>query len=59
MSQIAEFLTITFIAIVFQNAVMTRGLGSSREVLLFSSNRKILWFGGLLTCYLFFSGLLS
>ena len=40
MSQIAEFLTITFIAIVFQNAVMTRGLGSSREVLLFSSNRK-------------------
>lgn len=56
---VAEFFTIAFIAIIFQNSIVTRGLGSSKEVLMLSSNRRILWFGGILTVYLFLSALLS
>lgn len=56
---ISEFLLIVFAAIIFQNAIITRGLGSSKAVLLLSSNRKLLWFGGLLTVYMFFSALIS
>lgn len=59
MNVISEFLLIAFAAIVFQNAIVTRGLGSSKEILLFASNRNLLWFGGFLTVYMFFSALLS
>lgn len=59
MNAISEFLLIAFAAIIFQNAIVTRGLGSSKNVLQLSSNRLILRFGGLLTVYMFFSALLS
>lgn len=59
MNAVFEFLLIIFAAIVFENAVVTRGLGSSKEILMFSSIRGILRYGAFLTVYLFFSALLS
>lgn len=49
MNTLNEFLLIILTAAVLQNAVFTRGLGSSKETLMMGSPKRILIFGGALT----------
>ena len=59
MDAIYQFLIVVLTAIVLQNAVFTRGLGSSKGTLMMSSPKKILFFGGTLTFIAVFSSLLA
>lgn len=59
MSYINDFLLIVLSAIVLQNAVFTRGLGSSKDTVMMSSPKKIFFFGATVTLITFFSALLA
>lgn len=49
MNVLSEFLIIALSAAVLQNAVFTRGLGSSRDTLMMGAPRRIFAFGAALT----------
>lgn len=49
MNVLSEFLIIALSAVVLQNAIFTRGLGSSKDTLMMQSPRRIFSFGAALT----------
>lgn len=59
MNYLSEFLVIALTAIVMQNAVFTRGLGSSKDTVMLAGHRPILLFGGTLTLISVCSALLA
>ncbi|MEM1485407.1 Rnf-Nqr domain containing protein [Oscillospiraceae bacterium PP1C4] len=59
MNLMNEFLVITFTAIVLQNAIFARGLGSSKDTIMMSSPKRILLFGSTLTFITVISSLLA
>ena len=59
MNNLFEFLLAALSAIVLQNAVFTRGLGSSKDTLMLPTPRKIFFFGATLTFITVVSALIA
>ena len=59
MEYLSEFLMAALSAVILQNAVFTRGLGSSKDTIMMSSTGTIVVFGGMLTVVTLLSTVLS